>query len=185
MSILLLHTALAMAQAAPPPAIGTIADDRAEVTSPATANPARPLRLSPPRERANDPTTPLPSHRQTGTPNLWTIGGSLAVVLGLFLLTVWIMRRGMPAASAKLPTEVVDVLGRTVLLGKQQLQLVRCGHKLVLLSVTPAGAEALTEITDSAEVDRLVGLCEQQRPGSSSATFRTLLDQFDQEEDRG
>ena len=55
------------------------------------------------------------------------------------------------------------------------MQLIRLGSKLVLLNVTPNGAEALAEVTDPGEVDRLAGLCQQQRPGSITDTFRQVL----------
>ena len=47
-------------------------------------------------------------------------------------------------APADLTTrDVVQVLGRAPLSGKQQMHLVRFGGKLLLLSVTPSGAETL------------------------------------------
>jgi len=73
------------------------------------------------------------------------------------------------------------VLGRAPLAARQQVHLLRCGRKLLLVSVTPAGAETLTEITEPEEVDRLAGLCRAAQPGSSTATFRRLLDQFTRE----
>jgi flagellar biogenesis protein FliO len=80
-----------------------------------------------------------------------------------------------------LPEEVVSVLGRVPLAARQFAELVRVGNKLVLLSVTQTGAEPLTEITDSAEIDRLVGLCRQRSKGSSTAefdqVFRRLADE--------
>jgi hypothetical protein len=48
----------------------------------------------------------------------------------------------------------------------------------LLVSVTPAGAETLTEITDPAEVDRLAGLCRGAHPSSATAAFRHVLEQF-------
>ena len=54
--------------------------------------------------------------------------------------------------------------GRAPLAGRQHVHLLRCGSKLLLVSVTPGGAETLTEVTDPAEVDRLAGLCRQAHP---------------------
>lgn len=107
-----------------------------------------------------------------------TVGSSLAVVLGLFLAVACLLRRAAPKGLAPLPQEVVEVLGRAPLAGRQQMHLLRCGRKLLLVSVTPAGAETLTEITDPAEVDRLAGLCQQARPGSTTEAFRQVLQQF-------
>ena len=113
-----------------------------------------------------------------GLPSVATTAGSLAVVLGLFFAVVWMMRRASPKGSALLPGEVVEVLGRAPLAGRQQMHLLRCGNKLLLVSVTPAGAETLTEVTDPLEVDRLAGLCRQTHPQSATAAFRQVFQQF-------
>ena len=77
-----------------------------------------------------------------------SIAGSTGLVLGIFLLLVWIVRRKTPQAMVRLPGEAFEVLGRAPLNGRQQVQLLRCGNRLLLVSVTPSGAETLTEITD-------------------------------------
>jgi flagellar biogenesis protein FliO len=84
----------------------------------------------------------------------------------------------MPKGSQSLPNEVVEVLGRTALGSRQHAHLVRCGNKLLLVSLTATGAETLTEITDPVEVDRLSGLCRQSQPHSATATFRNIFQQF-------
>lgn len=106
---------------------------------------------------------------------------SLFVVLGLFLGTMWMIKRTMPTPAPRLPPEVVEVLGCTPLAGRQNAHLVRLGNKLLLVSVFPSGAETLTEITDPIEVDRIAGICKSQQPQSSSASFRSLLDQLGRE----
>jgi flagellar biogenesis protein FliO len=106
------------------------------------------------------------------------MASSLAVVLGLFLLFAWTMRRSRPRGSGLLPGDVFEVLGRATLGGRQNVHLLRCGSKLLLVSVTPTGAETLTEVTDPVEVDRLAGLCRQSQPSSASAAFRQVLHQF-------
>jgi flagellar biogenesis protein FliO len=131
-----------------------------------------PLPLVPNRSAATQGKGPA------GLPAMVTTGGSLAVVLGLFFLLAWVFRRSAPRASALLPGEVFEVLGRAPLAGRQQVHLLRCGNKLLLVSVTPGGAETLTEVTDAAEVDRLAGLCRQGHPQSASAAFRQVFEQF-------
>ena len=106
---------------------------------------------------------------------------SLAVVLGLFFAVAWAMRRGMPPGAAVLPREAVEVLGRTPLTPRQQAHLVRCGNKVLLVYLAQGVAETLTEITDPLEVDRLVGLCRQAHPQSTTASFRQILQQFSRE----
>jgi len=95
------------------------------------------------------------------------------------------LRRSMPAGPRMLPSEVVEVLGRVALAGRQHAHLVRCGNKLLLLSVAPAGVETLTEITDPLEVDRLAGLCQQSHPHSASTAFRQVFQQFSQKPAKG
>lgn len=117
---------------------------------------------------------------RSGAPSLTTVGGSLAVVLGLILLVAWILRKTSPAAGVPLPKEVFEVLGRAPLATRQQVHLLRCGKKLLLVSVTPAGVETLTEVEDPVEVDRLAGLCQQARPDSATSVFRHVFQQFAQ-----
>lgn len=116
--------------------------------------------------------------RTGGRMSLVPVFGSLGVVLGLFFLVMWVLRRGMPKSSQSLPTEVVEVLGRTALGSRQHAHLLRCGNKLLLVSLSATGAETLTEVTDPIEVDRLAGLCRQSQPHSATATFRNIFQQF-------
>ncbi|QDU97597.1 flagellar biosynthetic protein FliO [Lignipirellula cremea] len=110
-----------------------------------------------------------------------TVFGSLALVIGLFLGLAWFSRRAGGKSNLQLPREVVEVLGRAPLTTRQNLQVVRFGNKLLLLSVTPGGSETLTEITDPEEIDRIAGLCQQQQPDSISESFRNVLSQFGSE----
>ena len=107
-----------------------------------------------------------------------TTAGSLAVVLCLFFAVAWVLRRGTPNSLTALPVDVVEILGRASLPGRHQMHLIRCGHKLLLVAVSTAGADTLTEITDPLEVDRLCGLCRQTNPQSATASFRNILDQL-------
>ena len=103
---------------------------------------------------------------------------ALALVVGLFLLCAWALRRGTRSSSAVLPGEVVSVLGRVPLAARQFAQLLRVGNKLVLVSVTPAGAETLAEVSDPAEVDRLLGICQQLDPKSTTREFEAVFRQL-------
>lgn len=113
-----------------------------------------------------------------GLSSLVTIVGSLALVIGLFLIVAFLMRRATPTANLPLPDEVVEVLGRAPLANRQQVHLLRCGNKLLLVCVTPNGTETLTEITDPAEVDRLAALCRKNNDGSATANFRQVFQQL-------
>jgi flagellar biogenesis protein FliO len=115
--------------------------------------------------------------------SMYTILCALAIVIGAFLLFAWALKRGarMAARRGQLPTEVVSVLGRIPLAAKQFAELLRVGNKLVLISLTPTGAETITEVTDPAEVDRLVGLCQQNSPFSTTQAFEQVFQQMSAE----
>ncbi|MBN1909987.1 MAG: flagellar biosynthetic protein FliO [Pirellulales bacterium] len=156
--------------------------------SPESSQAGKPIPLAPPKDRKPVP-LPGPSAKgskivgNAGLGALATTGGALGVVLGLFLLMAWLMRRAAPRGTGALPNEAFEILGRAPLANRQQVHLLRCGRKLLLVSVTQVGAETLTEITDPVEVDRLAGLCQQTKPGSSTSTFRQVFQQLGQGND--
>jgi flagellar biogenesis protein FliO len=117
------------------------------------------------------------------TRSIYTVVSALAIVMGAFLLFVWVLKRGGRRSLGRnaLPSDVVSVLGRVPLAARQFAELVRVGNKLVLISLTPTGAETLTEVTDPAEVDRLVGLCQQSNPFSTTRAFEQVFQQMSSE----
>jgi flagellar biogenesis protein FliO len=159
----------------------------ASFVAPATAQPVEPpqsdhRRLAPRRRNATKPAADfaaesLPSFG-LNFDSVYTTGAALAVVLGVFFLCAALVRRGAKKANSRLPEEAVSVLGRVPLAARQFAELIRVGNKLVLVSVTPHGAEPLTEITDPAEIDRLVGLCRQGQKGSSTEEFDQIFRQL-------
>jgi flagellar biogenesis protein FliO len=116
--------------------------------------------------------------------SIYTVITALAIVIGAFLLFTWAIRRGGKnsiGTRGSLPAEVVNVLGRVPIAARQFAQLLRVGNKLVLVALTPDGPTALTEVTDPAEVDRLVGLCQQSESKSSTKVFEQVFQQFTNE----
>lgn len=114
----------------------------------------------------------------TGLPSVWGTLGSLILVIAIFCGAMWMLRRASPQTVRTLPREALEVLGRSPLAGKQQVHLVRCGNKLLLLAIAPGEVKTLTEITDPVEVDRLAGLCVQNSSSSATASFRQVFQQF-------
>jgi flagellar biogenesis protein FliO len=113
------------------------------------------------------------------TSSLYKIGTGLAIVIGAFFMFAWALRRGgKNAGRGTLPSEVVSVLGRVPLAARQFAELLRVGNKLVLVSLTPSGPKTLTEVTDPAEVDRLLGLCQQSSPFSTTKAFEDVFKQL-------
>jgi flagellar biogenesis protein FliO len=91
--------------------------------------------------------------------------GSLSLVLGCYFGFVWLMRKISPAANSQLPSEVVQIIGRTSFGSRQHLQLVRLGSKLVLLLNGPEGTHPIGEVTDPEEVRHLISLCGSKQSG--------------------
>jgi flagellar biogenesis protein FliO len=132
------------------------------------------LSLSPQKPR-----NPEPAKGPGELPSLLTVAGSLALVLGVFLLVVWVLRQASPYGFGALPGEAFEVLGRAALANRQQVHLLRCGSKLLLVCVSPTGAETLTEITDPAEVERLSSLCRQTRSTGPATALRRVFQQVE------
>jgi flagellar biogenesis protein FliO len=152
-------------------------------------------RLAPPQQIPSTAGAPGADKRPVGTPaafrprfefglpigSLQTILSALAIVIGIFLLFAWLLRRNGQKTGAALPAEVVGVLGRVLLAPRHVAELLRVGNKLVLVSITPAGAEPITEVSDPVEVDRLVGLCQQYNPHSTTKAFEQVFRQLSRE----
>lgn len=163
-----------------------------EATAPATSD-SHERRLAPPSNRFATTASAIGSPSQAdgrsgaargrtsfGMPfeSMYTVLTALAIVIGAFLVFAWALRRGGRRTAAALPMDVVSVLGRVPLAARQFAQLLRVGNKLVLVSLTPNGAETLTEVTDPVEVDRLVGLCQQHSPHSATKAFEHVFRQL-------
>lgn len=110
-------------------------------------------------------------------PTITTVAAML-LVFGLFLLSIWLVKRAAAKPASALPEEVVSVLGRKQLAGREYAQLLHVGNKLVLVCVTSGGMKPITEVTDPVEVDRLLGICTQSSPDSGSAAFRNVFDRL-------
>lgn len=100
---------------------------------------------------------------------------SLGIVVSLFLGLAWLYRKSQPQGSARLPTEIVQILGRTTVAPRQSMMVVRFGSKLLLVSQQPGQTETLAEISDPAEVDRLAGICESKSSHSATQSFSNVL----------
>jgi len=117
--------------------------------------------------------------------SLATAGTGLAIVVGLFLLCMALVRRGGPKPTSPLPRDVVAVLGRVPLAARNFAQLLQIGNKLVLVAVSPEGVSPISEVTDPQEVGRILGLCQRGQKGSSAAEFQEVLERLAAEPAKG
>jgi flagellar biogenesis protein FliO len=88
------------------------------------------------------------------------------------------MRRGMPNSAARLPDNIVSVLGKAPLTGRQQVHLIRFGNKLLLVCASTSGFDTLGEITEPEEVQRIVSLCDRSQSGPSTSAASRIIGQI-------
>ncbi len=116
----------------------------------------------PPRTNAHESTTTPTAKRASTGGGLWTTVISLAAIIGcLGLVGYWL--RPYLGVPRGLPIEALELLGRRTIEQKIAIHLVRCGNKVLVLGVSPEGARTLSEITDPAEVQRLIKACHAPR----------------------
>lgn len=155
--------------------------------------PAEQRRLLAPRSKPENANPSSQSRRPANAPSFalpkiesfTTAGAGLAIVVGLFLVCMWLLKGSTPKSTSPLPSEAVSVLGRVPLAARNFAHLMKVGHKLVLVAITPEGVSTITEIEDPAEVQRILGLCMQNNKHSTSAEFRDVLKHLTQEPAKG
>ena len=148
------------------------------------APPSR-AKITPPNSASSEPSRRGPKFTLPKIESLTTAGSGLAIVVGLFLVCMWLLRRSGPKPTSPLPAEAVRVLGRVPLAARNFAHLLQVGNKLVLVAITPEGASPITEVTDPAEVQRLLGLCLSNHNQSTTAEFQHVLEKISKEPARG
>ena len=152
---------------------------RVLLAEPKAASPSRSAMAIPTAQGLPPATTAKPSPQnhvvQGSAPSPTNILGGLAMMLGLFFLMIWFIKRGTVKTASALPQEVVEVLGRTPISARQYVHLLHVGNKLLLVSLSSERADTLTEITDPVEVDHLTRISKQHRSKRTPRAFRQVL----------
>ena len=113
---------------------------------------------------------------------LFSVGGSLFIVVAAFFLLAALLRKVSPKGNRPLPKEAFECLGRYFLTQKHQLQVLRMGSRIVLVSVMPDGVSTLAEITDPDEAVSFLGLCRRLDNNSATEMFRKSVASMSEEE---
>ncbi|MCC7084606.1 MAG: flagellar biosynthetic protein FliO [Pirellulales bacterium] len=129
---------------------------------PRLRQPLSTTKLSPPSDENK-------SRRSGPLGAIFSVLGSLAIVLGIFFGVAWLVRRGLPRSGGRVPSGVIEVLGSASLAARSQMYVLRFGRKLLLVCISQGGVETLSEIEDAAEVERLIKLCQPQRSPADGA----------------
>ncbi|HUN65403.1 MAG TPA: flagellar biosynthetic protein FliO [Bacteroidota bacterium] len=99
---------------------------------------------------------------------------SLAAVLGLMIAVVWIMKKTVYGRRQVNSSAVaIDVLGHRMLQPKRSIFVVRVADRILVLGVTEAGMERLTEIGDAETLRQVSGRKEE----ASGASFWSSVKQ--------
>ena len=115
------------------------------------------------------------------TPLVSVVSTLLIVIAAFFVLAIF-LRKVSPQSSRALPKEAFECLGRYYLTQKHQVQLLRVGSRIVLVSVMPDGVTTLAEITDPDEAVSLLGLCRRLDTNSATEMFRKTVASISEEE---
>lgn len=101
------------------------------------------------------------STSSSGKSQLMDVGLKLGIVIGVFLIVMILMSK--KSDSSMIPKEAIEVLGRVPFSGKQTLQLVRFGQKLVLVESSSNGLKPISEMTDPMEVQQMLNMINTKR----------------------
>ncbi len=126
---------------------------------------------------------PLPANTVPGfNEALVRMGGSLAVVLSIFLAVVWFTRNRRLKTGPRLGNQTLEIIGQTPLTKNHSLLVVKLGERLLLVSAGETNVTCLSEITDPVEIEQLL----QAAPplNSKRSTFKSLFAQYDQNPDQ-
>lgn len=113
---------------------------------------------------------------------LVSVAGSLLIVIAAFFLLAIVLRKVAPKGNRPLPQEAFECLGRYFLTQKHQVQLLRVGSRIVLVSVMPDGVSTLSEITDPDEAVAVLGLCRRLDSNSATEMFRKTVASFSEDD---
>tara|TARA_R110002049_G_scaffold2750_8_gene22198 strand:+ start:128948 stop:129754 length:807 start_codon:yes stop_codon:yes gene_type:complete len=131
------------------------------------------------RQTADDDSRAIESPKSKLAGPAVTVTSSLAVVLGLFALMIWLTRRfgSRTLGQTSLPNEVLQSLGTATLDARTKVNLLRCGGRVIVVAQTPTGVYPISEFTSPEEVRQLIASCQS----TSKQSFAQTLQAFEKE----
>ena len=154
----------------------TLQEPRATVPeSPPRASQASGRRIPRP-SRSITPAASNKSDSDRRGSSVWMTCAALSIVVIGILAAAKFFQKHAPLASAGIPAEALEFLGKRYVDRRHTIHLVRLGSRVLLLGSTTDGLQTLCEVTEPVEVDYLAGLCRQSKTGNSvSQSFRSLF----------
>ena len=120
----------------------------------------------------------IPNFSQSAT----RMVGALAVVLGVFMVLLWVTKKIQGPSKAMMSKQTLELLGQKQINKIHSLHLIRLGQRILLVSASDSGVTCLSEINDPMEVAELL---ETNSPASKSSelpqsSFKRIFAQYEQ-----
>jgi flagellar biogenesis protein FliO len=120
----------------------------------------------------------IPNFSQSAT----RMVGALAVVLGAFMVLLWITKKIQGPSKTMMSKQTLELLGQKQINKIHSLHLIRLGQRILLVSASDNSVTCLSEINDPVEVAQL--LTTNSQAGESSelpqSTFKRIFSQYEQ-----
>ena len=110
----------------------------------------------------NTPSDRLVEPSVSEQPGWLTAMVSLVGVAGMLLLITKVLQKRSAPGKGRLPTAVLEVLGKASLDYKHNLFLVRWGSRLLLVTVSANGLQTLAELRDPDEINQMLRVVRRQ-----------------------
>jgi flagellar protein FliO/FliZ len=106
--------------------------------------------------------------------NLLSIAGEIVFVLGLLVLTLWVLKRFLQRTQSSQLLSTVDTL---MISPRQKISLIKVGDRIVMVGISPNSMDALGEWS----VDMLPDLPEKGSAASAPVTVQSLMARWNKE----
>ncbi len=108
--------------------------------------------------------------------------GALAVVLGAFMVLLWITKKIQGPSKTVMSKQTLELLGQKQINKIHCLHLIRLGQRILLISASDSGVTCLSEINDPVEVTQLLKTSSESGESSElpQSTFKRIFAQYEQ-----
>ncbi|MBT5123844.1 MAG: FliO/MopB family protein [Planctomycetaceae bacterium] len=120
----------------------------------------------------------IPNFTQSAT----RMVGALTVVLGAFMVLLWITKKIQGPSQAMMSQQTLELLGQKQINKIHSLHLIRLGQRILLISASDSSVTCLAEINDPVEVAQLLETNLQTGAASElpQSTFKRIFAQYSQ-----
>ena len=120
----------------------------------------------------------MPNFSQSAT----RMVGALAVVLGAFMVLLWVTKKIQGPSKAMMSKQTLELLGKKQINKSHSLHLIRLGQRILLVSASDSSVTCLSEINDPLEVAQLLETNSQAGESSElpQSSFKRIFAQYEQ-----